>query len=515
MMPFMVKKNSWQKFIPDLSELKFAAWITINCLLALLIYLYWTTNLGIWVIMSAGLLPLSVSGRNQVLQNLDLIKWGFFSAIAVVVTLLLKNSIYLLLPWFFFITYVLYTLPRYQYNSRAAGIVILAFIAMAAATQINSMTFQIAWKYGLAILVGMAIAFLVTVAAKLNSISKEVSQLCHSRYLKLRALRMAIIVTTAIFITHLFNFQNSAWVIFSIIVSSQSYLGSSIRKAWQRTLGTILGIVVGMLLAYLIFSTHPATLVLAVPLVFITFAVMARSYVISLFTATILVTCLFYLMHYRGESVGYFLLTRLGDTVLGVTLVLLGEWFIFPRSLLAQIRVAVINFWQESANFIDFYMNHSAFSIDDNKTLQQLIDNMKVEEQKIKEYLMDFQYEPYRFISKRYPICVSLFTGLSDLIEVFIKLYELKIDVANFQFRKKIFSDLANILFEIAKKNRVLTVEHIDHYKKLLVNNKCLLSELNRMNENNQTFDAICQELLITVEKLLNYYQLALEVRSR
>ena len=109
-----------------------------------------------------------------------------------------------------------------------------------------------------AILLGTLIVTGMNILFDRDKVTLPPIPLDQSLYLIQRALRIVILIAAAFLICHFFQIQNASWVVFTVIVIDQNTLGASAKKAWQRLLGTILGVIAGILLAHFLFAPYPA-----------------------------------------------------------------------------------------------------------------------------------------------------------------------------------------------------------------------------------------------------------------
>ena len=219
---------------------------------------------------------------------------------------------------------------------------------------------------------------------------------------------MAVTMTFLIFICHYLEIKNPAWVGFSLIAVEQNNLGTSLKKAGQRIIGTLLGIILGLLLSHFLFIPYPHTRMLSLALVFGLFASLRYNYTFSIILATILLADLFYYMVPGNVSVEIFLLNRILDTLLGVLIGLVSAQIIFPRSILTNLKQELCHFWKTYMLFLKM----AELKKFDETLFADLNDDIV----KLNQDIKDFRYEPISFLFRRYHLIIKLTSVLKKLL---------------------------------------------------------------------------------------------------
>ena len=151
-----------------------------------------------------------------------------------------------------------------------------------------------------------------------------------SSYVIKQALRITIIITVIFAFGYLIPVTNTTWICFSALVISESDFWSSSIKALERGLGTVIGAVLGALIAHYLFRNYPSTRYLSFVLIFFTYYYIRRSYAIGIALATIWITASFYILK-PTMNIDQFIIARVIDTLIGIGFGLFGELFIFPK----------------------------------------------------------------------------------------------------------------------------------------------------------------------------------------
>jgi uncharacterized membrane protein (TIGR01666 family) len=140
------------------------------------------------------------------------------------------------------------------------------------------------------------------------------------------AIRLALCFWVGFFISEFFNIDKGEWIVLTILFVLQPSYSATRRRLFQRVLGTITGIVAGVLIVKLL--TVPGQVFLMLASAFLFFAWLKRQYSVSVVFITIFVLCAFNLISSRGVLV---MLPRLVDTLIGAFLALGTVRFLWPQ----------------------------------------------------------------------------------------------------------------------------------------------------------------------------------------
>ncbi|WP_291860102.1 FUSC family membrane protein [Marinilabilia sp.] len=140
------------------------------------------------------------------------------------------------------------------------------------------------------------------------------------------AIRLALCFWVGFFISEFFNIDKGEWIVLTILFVLQPSYSATRRRLFQRVLGTITGIVAGVLIVK--FLTLPGQVFLMLASAFLFFAWLKRQYSVSVIFITIFVLCAFNLISSRGVLV---MLPRLIDTLIGAFLALGTVRFLWPQ----------------------------------------------------------------------------------------------------------------------------------------------------------------------------------------
>lgn len=464
------------------ADIKNAGMITLSTAIAIFLAKWLSMSQLIWVMVIVALLPFSKIGRTAKIRHLSLILAGIASAVAVGITVLLNSIDWLVMTWLLVASFLLYCLPRYIPGSSAPGLFILVFMIIAHSLPGSNPTAVLPCIE--AILLGMAIVTGMNILFDRDKTTLPSIPLDPSLYLIQRALRIAIMIGVVFFICHFFQIQNASWVALTVIVIDQNTLGASAKKAWQRLLGTVLGVIAGILLAHFLFAPYPMTRWSALVIVFLVFLFVRANYGVCIFFATVLLANLFYLLSGTSDIVNY-MVSRLVDIFVGIIIGIAGQLLLFPRSLLICVRQAYIHFWS------DVEMIISLVSAD-----QRLQDLSKLDQdlKNIEQNLKDFRYEPISFLFKRYqlnvlliPLIKSFLTSLKN-----VPILPQKVTAYSSQTIQVLISYYKNPAL-----NSVISLEHA-------------LLELAKLEEEFST-EAEIKFFLVSLQKLVEHFRLIIQ----
>ncbi|XZF14112.1 FUSC family protein [Chitinophagaceae bacterium MMS25-I14] len=140
------------------------------------------------------------------------------------------------------------------------------------------------------------------------------------------ALRTGLAATLALFISKWFHINHGYWLPFTVIIVIQPYFGATIKKAVDRTIGTVLGGIVGGLLIRLPTATQLKAFFMFVCGVFMVYY-LRKKYSVAAFFITVSLVLLFAV---EEELNIQLLLSRLLCTVAGAALGIIAGFALLP-----------------------------------------------------------------------------------------------------------------------------------------------------------------------------------------
>lgn len=129
------------------------------------------------------------------------------------------------------------------------------------------------------------------------------------------------------------------WAVISafVIFTQASTLGDTVLRAWHRVLGTLLGVIAGLLLARLVIGHRTVELASIFACVFFGFYLMRLSYAWMIFWFTTMLAVLYSLL---GRLSAELLYLRLEETVIGAGIGVAIALLLFPQRMTAYLRSA-------------------------------------------------------------------------------------------------------------------------------------------------------------------------------
>jgi hypothetical protein len=149
-------------------------------------------------------------------------------------------------------------------------------------------------------------------------------------YIFKKSLCISVLVSAVYVLSRFLYIANPAWVCYSIIIISSGTYNISIKTSIQRLLGTIIGAIVGIFLAYFIFNKYHFTVYSCFIFIFLTYLFVNYNYGIAIGFATIWLITTFYFLNPHMTIVN-FVLARVFDTALGITIGIAAELFITKK----------------------------------------------------------------------------------------------------------------------------------------------------------------------------------------
>lgn len=378
--------------------------ITLSTAIAIFLAKWLSVSQLIWVMVIVALLPFSKIGRTAKMRHLNCVAMGIASALAVGITVLLNPIDWLVITWLLIASFCLYCLPRYISGGGTPGLFILVFMIIAHSLPGTNPAAVLSCVE--AILLGTAIVTGMNVLFDRDKAVLPLMPLDRSPYVIQRALRIAIMIAAAFVICHFFKIQNASWVALTVVVIDQNTLGASAKKAWQRLLGTILGVIAGILLAHFLFAPYPVSRWSALLIVFLVFLFVRANYTVCIFFATVLLANIFYLLS-GSSDIAHYMVSRLIDIFVGIIIGVVGQMLLFPRTLLVCLREAYIRFWSDVETAISFTATDQC---------QQALTKLDQDLKNIEQNLKDFRYEPISFLFKRYHLSLLLIPLIKNLL---------------------------------------------------------------------------------------------------
>ncbi len=378
-------------------------------------------DIAIWATLFGTFLVLYRIGKTKWQQLIALSIYTFLSLglIFIVTAANLVLNSYLLIVLVALLTFLCLAASRYLPGTPMANLFLVVYllITLLLNAKVNRQQFVTSYSH-ISIAAGFAYLFTAIFTLLLPLIEIASVPPCRDRYLIHKACRIAISIAVALVICHFGHIQRATWVTLSVLVVTQTNIGTSVKRAIERLIGTFAGVIGGILLAHLLFAPHPHTLYLSYFIMLLTFLSLFRHYALGIGLATALLAAAFYLLKPAGMTINQFMIARFFDTLLGIVIALAGEILIFPKTLLPLIRRHLDTIFAEMAKVLrQVAVSETAMTINKQTTLpvRQAIYDLQCN-------LVDYQYEPLVLITQRSAYINDIFRHLLYLYKTITQL---------------------------------------------------------------------------------------------
>ena len=188
----------------------------------------------------------------------------------------------------------------------------------------------------------------------------------------LSALRFGVILAIAAIISYQFEFNRSIWVPLSCVaVMSGSTIVATFHRAIQRSLGTIIGI----LIAAVILSTHPSGYVIALFILLLTFITelfIVKNYGLAALFFTPSALLMAESTNPGMFSFSYFASARLIDVLVGVVIGLMGVLLVGRRSASSRVPHLITKTIRSQAQFLLILFSDQGSGFDASKSRERI-----------------------------------------------------------------------------------------------------------------------------------------------
>ncbi len=160
------------------------------------------------------------------------------------------------------------------------------------------------------------------------------------------AIRLALSFCLGYAISEMFNVDKGEWIVLTILFVLQPTYSATRRRLFQRVLGTLTGVVVGVLVVKLL--TLPGQVLLMLLSAYFFFAWLKREYSFSVAFITIFVLCAFNLVSSEGVALMF---PRLTDTLIGAFLALGVVRLLWPQWQYKKLPGLLFNALEKNTNY--------------------------------------------------------------------------------------------------------------------------------------------------------------------
>jgi uncharacterized membrane protein YgaE (UPF0421/DUF939 family) len=175
-----------------------------------------------------------------------------------------------------------------------------------------------------------------------------------------RAIRMTICLAIASIFTIFMRYSHSFWLPLTVVIIMQPTIGGTLRKGLQRSMGTIIGILLGGLLLWLAEGNLYIQAILLLAAIFTAYYSQAFNqinYGIFVIPLTMMVVLL--LASLIPQNIPDMLFERCTDTIAASILVVLLSYFLLPNSTKHEAALAICQVRNTIVELIEAIVEHN------------------------------------------------------------------------------------------------------------------------------------------------------------
>ncbi len=161
------------------------------------------------------------------------------------------------------------------------------------------------------------------------------------------AFRTALLISLSYFVIQYMDLELGKWMMFTIASVSQPYNDTVGGRAKGRILGTIVGVVIYVPLSYIFTSIEYRIIIIAIAVYFM-ISFKKYSYSISMLTILFLGV-----VTIEVQNILVFAEDRVFFVALGIVIVLLGNRFILPYSLIKETKILINKYYNCCSEILD------------------------------------------------------------------------------------------------------------------------------------------------------------------
>lgn len=179
-----------------------------------------------------------------------------------------------------------------------------------------------------------------------------------------RAIRTAICLAIATTIAMFMHYSHSIWLPLTVVIVIQPTIGGTLRKGLQRSMGTLIGILLGGLILLLTGNNlhfNAIFLILAVFIAYYSQAFNQINYGIFVIPLTVIVVLL--LSSLIPQNIPEMLIERCADTIAATILVVILTYILLPNSTKSEAALAICQVRHTIAELIQSIAQNDATPI--------------------------------------------------------------------------------------------------------------------------------------------------------
>lgn len=143
------------------------------------------------------------------------------------------------------------------------------------------------------------------------------------------AFRIGLSLMLAAFLAVVFFENHGYWISFTTIIVAQPYFGATLKKGLQRSLGTILGIVIGTAFLQIPFPVVSKVVLVFVSSVFLVYY-LRKNYAVAAFFITLMLVGILSLEPDSGKTLTGLMILRLSGTLIGSAIAIAAGFLLLP-----------------------------------------------------------------------------------------------------------------------------------------------------------------------------------------
>lgn len=398
-----------KRYDPDKRWLKHSLKITFASSLAML---YWHFNQDvntIWTVLAATFLMAMPVGKSRGQRLWSIPVQGGVVALIVAITSGLATHFWVGLGWLFGLMLVIFAIPYFSPPRYTAGL----FVGTLAIVSLNFPAgWAPGWSYAMAVLSAIPIVLLIEFFCWPDKTRHPWAAGSRDPQVLLRALRVSLAVVVGVLLTTALGLENYSWTALTIFVVTQTNLGASIRRGWDRLSGTLIGVGVGLGLAHSLMVDLPFVKYIAPVLIFGMWYPSLFYYGVSSFFVTLLVIDVYYFLP-SPHSINTYILLRLLDTALGVSVALAMELMFFRQSARTKVRQHMYDFWNHLSNLFERWLTSEKLNPSE---ISERLAGIDQDHRAMQSAFTDLAFEPFRF-SRRYRFTIKLMRAQREVCQ--------------------------------------------------------------------------------------------------
>jgi len=215
-------------------------------------------------------------------------------------------------------------------------------------------------------------------------------------------LRALIAVSIGLLFYRFFNDRFSTWILWTVVVLLQSTTGATLRKATARVMGTLVGVLIGMLLLAA-FPKNPNVYygVILISLFLMLYNSKIHYFISMLFGGLgIIFTLVLFLSHGTLTDAWSFAISRAFDTLIGAVIVIITSYLFWPSKTKRSIDESLCKVLENASQYMLLLKEQCIKKEVDLAQSTRILRDYSEAMSKLRLQLLEASYEPNSFLSK-------------------------------------------------------------------------------------------------------------------